>query len=211
MRYRNDDARHPGRFSRKVGNLQGPAQSVSTGGPLGDHRFLPAAPPEIVTVTASAAQTRWPQHHKQQPCIDKSRRTRKLAFAASGRAPLDARQLPRRLRRRSGRRDPPSDAPGESGDCWPWSFAKRLDRASWCSTKSSAYPSLLNEVHRAIESERRRFVLLGPSARRLKTSTEPSYFANCSMKSKKSTGVSHPVLSIWPLIPAEVICPNLLR
>ena len=72
-------------------------------------------------------------------------------------------------------------------------------------------PALLKEVHRAIEGVRRRFVLLGSSARRLKTSAEPSYFANCSMKSKKSTGVSDPVLSIWPLIPAEVICPNLLR
>ena len=30
-------------------------------------------------------------------------------------------------------------------------------------------PALLNEVHRAIESSRRRFVLLGSSARRLKT------------------------------------------
>jgi len=30
-------------------------------------------------------------------------------------------------------------------------------------------PALLNEVHRAIEGSRRRFVLLGSSARRLKT------------------------------------------
>ena len=35
-------------------------------------------------------------------------------------------------------------------------------------------PALLNEVHRAIEGTRRRFVLLGSSARRLKTADTPT-------------------------------------
>jgi predicted AAA+ superfamily ATPase len=41
-------------------------------------------------------------------------------------------------------------------------------------------PSLLNEVHRAIEASQRRFVLLGSSARRLKTATNNS-LAGCAV------------------------------
>jgi len=53
-------------------------------------------------------------------------------------------------------------------------------------------PSLLNEVHRAIEGERRRFVLLGSSARRLKT-------ANTNLLAGRAT-----VRTMYPLVPAEL-------
>lgn len=53
-------------------------------------------------------------------------------------------------------------------------------------------PALLNEVHRAIESERRRFVLLGSSARRLKT-------ANTNLLAGRAT-----VRTMYPLVPAEL-------
>jgi len=53
-------------------------------------------------------------------------------------------------------------------------------------------PSLLNEVHRAIESGRRRFVLLGSSARRLKT-------ASTNLLAGRAT-----VRTMVPLVPAEL-------
>jgi len=53
-------------------------------------------------------------------------------------------------------------------------------------------PSLLNEVHRAIEKSRRRFVLLGSSARRLKT-------ANTNLLAGRAT-----VQTMYPLVPAEL-------
>jgi uncharacterized protein len=53
-------------------------------------------------------------------------------------------------------------------------------------------PALLNEVHRAIESDRRRFVLLGSSARRLKT-------ANTNLLAGRAT-----VQTMYPLVPAEL-------
>ena len=53
-------------------------------------------------------------------------------------------------------------------------------------------PALLNEVHRAIEGERRRFVLLGSSARRLKT-------ANINLLAGRAT-----VRTMYPLVPAEL-------
>ena len=53
-------------------------------------------------------------------------------------------------------------------------------------------PALLNEVHRAIESERRRFVLLGSSARRLKT-------ANTNLLAGRATAQT-----MYPFVPAEL-------
>ena len=53
-------------------------------------------------------------------------------------------------------------------------------------------PALLNEVHRAIEGERRRFVLLGSSARRLKT-------ANTNLLAGRAT-----MRTMHPLVPAEL-------
>lgn len=53
-------------------------------------------------------------------------------------------------------------------------------------------PALLNEVHRAIEGSRRRFVLLGSSARRLKT-------ANTNLLAGRAT-----VETMYPLVPAEL-------
>jgi predicted AAA+ superfamily ATPase len=53
-------------------------------------------------------------------------------------------------------------------------------------------PALLNEVHRAIERGRRRFVLLGSSARRLKTSTT-------NLLAGRAT-----VRTLYPLVPAEL-------
>ncbi len=53
-------------------------------------------------------------------------------------------------------------------------------------------PALLNEVHRAIESERRRFALLGSSARRLKTS-------GTNMLAGRAT-----LRTMYPLVPAEL-------
>jgi predicted AAA+ superfamily ATPase len=53
-------------------------------------------------------------------------------------------------------------------------------------------PALLNEVHRAIEGERRRFVLLGSSARRLKT-------AHTNLLAGRAT-----VETMYPLVPAEL-------
>ena len=53
-------------------------------------------------------------------------------------------------------------------------------------------PALLNEVHRAIEASRRRFVLLGSSARRLKT-------ANTNLLAGRAT-----VRTMYPLVPAEL-------
>ena len=53
-------------------------------------------------------------------------------------------------------------------------------------------PALLNEVHRAIEGERRRFVLLGSSARRLKT-------ANTNLLAGRAT-----VQTMYPLVPTEL-------
>ena len=53
-------------------------------------------------------------------------------------------------------------------------------------------PALLNEVHRAIETDRRRFVLLGSSARRLKT-------ANTNLLAGRAT-----VRTMFPLVPAEL-------
>lgn len=53
-------------------------------------------------------------------------------------------------------------------------------------------PALLNEVHRAIEGERRRFVLLGSSARRLKT-------AHTNLLAGRAT-----VRTMYPLVPAEL-------
>jgi predicted AAA+ superfamily ATPase len=51
---------------------------------------------------------------------------------------------------------------------------------------------LLNEVHRAIESHRRRFVLLGSSARRLKTATTNLLAGRAVMR------------TMHPLVPAEL-------
>lgn len=53
-------------------------------------------------------------------------------------------------------------------------------------------PALLNEVHRAIENTRRRFVLLGSSARRLKTSTTNLLAGRAAMR------------TMHPLVPAEL-------
>lgn len=53
-------------------------------------------------------------------------------------------------------------------------------------------PALLNEVHRAIEAGRRRFVLLGSSARRLKTATT-------NLLAGRAT-----VRTMYPLVPAEL-------
>ena len=53
-------------------------------------------------------------------------------------------------------------------------------------------PALLNEVHRAIETSRRRFVLLGSSARRLKTATT-------NLLAGRAT-----VATMYPLVPAEL-------
>jgi predicted AAA+ superfamily ATPase len=53
-------------------------------------------------------------------------------------------------------------------------------------------PPLLNEVHRAMEASRRRFVLLGSSARRLKT-------AGTNLLAGRAT-----VRTMYPLVPAEL-------
>jgi predicted AAA+ superfamily ATPase len=53
-------------------------------------------------------------------------------------------------------------------------------------------PALLNEVHRAIEGARRRFVLLGSSARKLKA-------ANTNLLAGRAT-----VQTMFPLTPAEL-------
>jgi predicted AAA+ superfamily ATPase len=53
-------------------------------------------------------------------------------------------------------------------------------------------PALLNEVHRAIEGSRRRFVLVGSSARRLKT-------AGTNLLAGRAT-----VRSMYPLVPSEL-------
>jgi predicted AAA+ superfamily ATPase len=53
-------------------------------------------------------------------------------------------------------------------------------------------PSLLNEVHRAIEAKRLRFVLLGSSARRLKTAGTNLLAGRASVK------------TMFPLVPAEL-------
>jgi len=53
-------------------------------------------------------------------------------------------------------------------------------------------PALLNEVHRAIEGDRRRFVLLGSSARRLKT-------ANTNLLAGRAA-----VRTMYPLAPVEL-------
>lgn len=53
-------------------------------------------------------------------------------------------------------------------------------------------PSLLNEVHRAIERDRRRFALLGSSARRLRT-------ARTNLLAGRAT-----VRTMYPLVPAEL-------
>lgn len=53
-------------------------------------------------------------------------------------------------------------------------------------------PALLNEVHRAIEGSRRRFVLLGSSARRLKT-------ADTNLLAGRAT-----VQTMYPLVPVEL-------
>jgi uncharacterized protein len=53
-------------------------------------------------------------------------------------------------------------------------------------------PTLLNEVHRAIERDRRRFVLLGSSARRLKT-------ADTNLLGGRAV-----VRTMYPLVPAEL-------
>lgn len=53
-------------------------------------------------------------------------------------------------------------------------------------------PALLNEVHRAIERERRRFALLGSSARRLKT-------AETNLLAGRAT-----LRTMYPLVPAEL-------
>lgn len=53
-------------------------------------------------------------------------------------------------------------------------------------------PSLLNEVHRSIEGERRRFALLGSSARRLKT-------ASTNLLAGRAT-----VRTMYPLVPMEL-------
>jgi predicted AAA+ superfamily ATPase len=53
-------------------------------------------------------------------------------------------------------------------------------------------PALLNEVHRSIEAERRRFILLGSSARRLKT-------ASTNLLAGRAT-----LLAMLPLVPSEL-------
>jgi predicted AAA+ superfamily ATPase len=53
-------------------------------------------------------------------------------------------------------------------------------------------PALLNEVHRAIEARRQRFVLLGSSARRLKTSGTNLLAGRATVK------------TMFPLVPAEL-------
>ena len=53
-------------------------------------------------------------------------------------------------------------------------------------------PALLNEVHRAIEGERRRFVLLGSSARKLKTATTNLLAGRATMR------------TMYPLTPVEL-------
>jgi uncharacterized protein len=53
-------------------------------------------------------------------------------------------------------------------------------------------PALLNEVHRAIESTRRRFVLLGSSARRLKTADTNLLAGRAALR------------TMFPLVPAEL-------
>ena len=53
-------------------------------------------------------------------------------------------------------------------------------------------PALLNEVHRAIEDSRRRFVLLGSSARRLKTASTNLLAGRAALE------------TMWPLVPAEL-------
>jgi uncharacterized protein len=53
-------------------------------------------------------------------------------------------------------------------------------------------PALLNEVHRIIERDRRRFILLGSSARRLKT-------ADTNLLGGRAG-----VLTMYPLVPAEL-------
>jgi predicted AAA+ superfamily ATPase len=53
-------------------------------------------------------------------------------------------------------------------------------------------PPLLNAVHRAIESHRRRFVLLGSSARRLKTATTNLLAGRAVIR------------TLQPLVPAEL-------
>jgi predicted AAA+ superfamily ATPase len=53
-------------------------------------------------------------------------------------------------------------------------------------------PALLNEVHRAIEDSRRRFALLGSSARHLKT-------AGTNLLAGRAT-----LLTMYPLVPAEL-------
>jgi len=53
-------------------------------------------------------------------------------------------------------------------------------------------PPLLNEVHRAIEASRRRFVMLGSSARRLKTASTNLLAGRAS------------VCTMFPLVPAEL-------
>ncbi len=53
-------------------------------------------------------------------------------------------------------------------------------------------PALLNEVHRAIESARRRFVLLGSSARRLKTADTNLLAGRAALR------------TMYPLVPAEL-------
>jgi len=53
-------------------------------------------------------------------------------------------------------------------------------------------PALLNEVHRAIESNRRRFVLLGSSARRLKTADTNLLAGRAALR------------TLYPLVPAEL-------
>lgn len=53
-------------------------------------------------------------------------------------------------------------------------------------------PALLNEVHRAIESARRRFVLLGSSARRFKTAATNFLAGRATLR------------TLYPLVPAEL-------
>jgi uncharacterized protein len=53
-------------------------------------------------------------------------------------------------------------------------------------------PALLNEVHRAIEAERRRFVLLGSSARRLKTASTNLLAGRAALQ------------TMFPFVPSEL-------
>ncbi len=53
-------------------------------------------------------------------------------------------------------------------------------------------PALLNEVHRAIETDRRRFVLLGSSARRFKTAATNLLAGRATLR------------TLYPLVPAEL-------